>query len=435
MEAKQDSHHIHFSLTLGSSHTSLVAAYIEPEFEQQENEIYRFQESKTPRMQILGSTRLTHNGAIKKGIVSSIEALTNSILEATDEVERQTGLNIENVITCIPCMSAQFDNHTENYIVKNAEIRHSDLERMNNSISNLKAPAGFDYIHTLSGLYSVDGKVEIHNPVGMRGNQITLNSHRIFMPQSDLHNIARSCYNAGIRVQNFIYEPLAAAEGVLTKDEKEFGCISISIGTYLIHVAVYLNHIPVYTKEFPIGSHHITKDLAIGLRTTQAEAERVKKELGKAIQNATKDVREKIDIRGVDGSEIRTITKQDITQIIEPRVNEILDTIYIELKKTRLLSKATKGVILSGGGSLLNGISIAAEKIYGHHARIGYPISILGSTEGLKSPVWAAQIGAFSNLFKPLRENNFAFHYEEESYLTKFATKLWQRFKEPFASR
>ena len=432
MEANQDSHNIHFSLTLGSSHTSLVAAHIEPKSLTYENGFSNYQESSVPRIQILGATRLANNAAIKKGIVSSIDALSTSILEAIDEVERQTGLHIEKVITCIPCMSAQFDNYTENYLVKNIEIRQTDLKKMNNLVFNLKAPTGFDYIHTLPGLYSVDGKNEINNPVGMRGSQIALNFHRICMPQADLHNIARSCYNTGVRVQKFVYEPLAAAEGTLTEDEKEFGCVSISIGTYLTHVVVYLNHFPIFSKEFQLGSHHITKDLAIGLRTTQAEAERIKKEFGRAFQMPTKDIFEKIDIRSADGTGFHTVNKQDVIQIIEPRVHEILETVHIELKKARLLSKATKGVILSGGGALLNGISIAAEKAYGHHARIGHPISISGSTEGLKSPLWSTSIGAFSNLFQPLRKNHFAYKFEDEYTLSKLATKLWQRFKDPF---
>ena len=436
MEANQDSNNIHFSLTLGSSHTSLVAVRIEQKLSPYEKEFSRLHERfHESQIQILGATRLSNNGALKKGIVSSIDALSTSILEVTDEVERQTGLHIDNVITCTPCMSAQFDNHTENYLVKNIEIRQSDIEKINNAVFNLKAPPGFDYIHAIPGFYSVDGKNEIHNPVGMRGNQIALNFHRVCMPQADLHNIARSCYNAGIRVQKFVYEPLAAAEGSLTEDEKEFGCISISIGTYLTHIVVYLNGVPVFSKELNLGSHHITKDLAIGLRTTQAEAERIKKEVGRAFQNPAKDVFEKIDICGVDSSEIHTVTKQDVIQIIEPRVHEILETVYLELKKTKLLSKATKGVILSGGGALLNGISIATEKIYGHHARIGHPISISGSTEGLKSPIWSASIGAFSDLFKPLRENHFAYKFGDEFTLSKFATKLWQRVKDPFASR
>ncbi len=435
MEAKQDPSPIQFSLTLGSSHTSLVAARLEGGEQQYENNYSHFYEHSAPRIHILGATRLANNGAIKKGVVSSMEALSASILEATDEVERQTGLEVQNVIACIPCLSAQFDNHTENYNVKNSEIRHHDLEKMVNSLFNLKAPPGFDFVHAIPGLYCVDGKGEINNPVGMRGSDMSLNFHRVMMPQADLHNIARSCYNSGLRVQNFIYEPLAAAEGALTHDEKEFGCVSISIGTYSTHVAVYLNHIPVFSKEFNVGSHHITKDLSIGLRTTQSEAERVKKELGKSLRHSAKEAHEKIEIRGIDGAQTHTVTKHEIIQIIEPRVHEILETVCVELKKQRLLAKSTKGVVLSGGGALLNGMTISAEKIFGNHTRIGHPISILGSTEGIKSPLWSAPIGAFSPLFKPIRENEFAYDFGESSKLAKFVTKLWQNVRGPFASQ
>jgi cell division protein FtsA len=435
METNQDSKNIQFSLTLGSSHTSLVAALLESNDKQYSSnyDSHNYNSNKS-KIQILGAARLPHTGVIKKGIVSSIEALSSSILEVTDEVERQTGLNVENVITCIPCINAQYENYTEKYLVKNTEIKLSDIEKINNIVLNLKGPQGYDYIHTLPGYYSVDGKSEINNPIGMRGSHIELNFHRVLLPQTDLHNIARSCYNSGLKVKKFIYEPLAAAEGAVTEDEKEFGCVSISIGTYLTHIVVYLNKVPIFSKELNLGAFHITKDLAIGLRTTQAEAERIKREFGRSFQNPSKDIFDKIDICGVDGTEIHTVTKQEIIQIIEPRINEILETVLIELKKTKLLSKTTKGIILSGGGSLLNGISITTEKIYGLQARIGYPLSISGSVEGLKSPIWTTSIGAFSNSFNYFDGNECNYDFKENFKISKLATKLWQKVREPFAS-
>ena len=423
------------SLSLGSTHTSLIAASYEnkPPLAQQDD---HFQNDKdSSRIQILGAARINNNGSIKKGVVSSIDAVTASILETIDEVERQSGVEIDSIRACIAGTAAKFDNHVETCSIKGEEIRASDLERVSTAVRNQKPPMGYDFIHMIPSSYSVDGKHGIQNPIGMQGTSLSIMHHRVFYPQADLHNIVRACNNAGIRVQSFAFEPLAAAEGVLTKDEKEFGCISLSIGAHLTHAAVYLGNIPVYSKEYPIGSHHITKDLSIGLRTTQAEAERVKKELGKAIEFSTKDANEKIEICSIDGNTSRYVTRKEINQIIEPRVREILNTIYTDLRRSKLITKTSKGIVLSGGGALLSGMALATEEIFSLHARVGMPINITGATEGLKSPIWASSVGTLSTLFATIHGENSAFQTEESKRIGSFATKIWHKLKEPFASR
>ncbi|MGY3803140.1 cell division protein FtsA [Pigmentibacter ruber] len=425
------------SLSLGSTHTGLIAASYESKyaFNSQNSDALMPGERELPRIQILGAARLNNNGAIKKGVVSSIEALTSSILEAIDEVERQSGIEIDSVRVCIAGSAAQFDNHIETCQIKGDEIKAADLERVSAAVRNQKPPMGYEFIHMIPSSYSVDGKHGIQNPIGMQGTQLSIMHHRVFYPQADLHNIVRSCNNAGIRVQSFAFEPLAAAEGVLTKDEKEFGCISLSIGAHLTHACVYLGNIPVYSKEYPIGSHHITKDLSIGLRTTQAEAERVKKELGKAIEFSAKDKNEKIEICSIDGNHTRYVTRKEINQIIEPRVREILNTIYFDLKRSKLITKTSKGIVLSGGGALLSGMALATEEVFSLHARVGLPVNITGVVEGLKSPIWASGVGTLSPLFASIHGEQNSFQIEETKKIGSFATKIWHKLKEPFASR
>jgi cell division protein FtsA len=239
-----------------------------------------------------------------------------------------------------------------------------------------------------------------------------------------------------VRTTHHVFEPLAAAEGVLTFEEKEFGCVSISMGAFLTHVVVYIGGCPVFSKEYSLGSHYITKDLSIGLRTTQTEAERIKREFGKAIDLCGKDGVEKVDVLAVDMGGMRQINKKEIYQIIEARVREIFHMVYIDLKKSKLLAKTSKGIVLSGGGSLLSGISLASEKTFGLHSRIGQPNQIFGATEGLKSPMWAASIGALSPLFRsPLGGFVVPSHESHVSFIGGFASKLWHRIREPFVFR
>lgn len=427
---------ITFALSLGSTHTSLVAASLLENQNSDCFETFLTAQKKTSRLHILGATRVSNHGAIKKGFVSSIEALASSILEATDEVEQQTGLEIESVRTCITGTAAQFDNHIETISIKNEEIRATDVERLFTSMRSQRHKNGHEYINAVPELCRIDGHKGVLNPIGMHGSQLAVTFHRVAFPQPDLRNIIKSCNRAGLKVESFIYEALAASQAVLTQEERELGCISISIGAYLTHVVVYLNNFPVCSKSYPIGSDHITRDLSIGLRTTQAEAERIKKEFGRALiaYNEQND-RELIEIHSVEGNALRPTTKQEISQIIEPRVREILGTIQTDLKKANLLFRTPKGIILSGGGSLLSGMAIATERIFGLQTRIGLPLYISGSIEGLKSPAWASTVGCLSSFFhvfpekKPFSQTNNSFN---SSSLT---SKLWQKIKEPFASR
>jgi cell division protein FtsA len=423
------------SLSLGSTHTSLIAAsYENKTLPAQTHPLFSYV-TEPHRIQILGAARVSNNGALRKGVVSSIDALTASILETIDEVERQSGIEIECVRICVAGTAAQFDNYLESCAIQGDEIKPFDLEKVSAAVRNQKPPVGYEFIHMIPGAYSVDGKHGIQDPVGMRGSVLSLLYHRVSYPQADLHNMMKACNQAGIRVQNFAFEPLAAAEGVLTQDEKEFGCISLSIGAQLTHAAVYLSNTPVYSKEYPIGSHHITKDLSIGLRTTQAEAEKIKKDLGKAIEISKKDFNEKIEISSIDGNTTRFVTRKEISQVIEPRVREILNTIYMDLKRSKLIAKTSKGIVLSGGGALLSGMALATEEVFSLHARVGMPVHITGAIEGLKSPLWASGVGALSPLFHSMHGENVVFQTEESSGFGSFATKIWHRLKEPFASR
>lgn len=427
---------ITFALSLGSTHTSLVAASLLENQNSDCFETFLTAQKKTSRLHILGATRVSNHGAVKKGFVSSIEALASSIREAADEVEQQTGLEIENVRTCITSTTAQFDNHIETTAIKNEEIRAIDVERIFNAMRNQRQKNGYEYIHAVPEICRIDGKKGVLNPIGMQGSQLSVTFHRVGFPQTDLHNVIKSCNRAGLRVESFISEALAASQSVLTQEERELGCISISIGAYLTHVVVYLNNFPVCSKSYPLGSHHITRDLSIGLRTTQAEAERIKKEFGRAVAtHSEKNERELIDIHSVEGNALRPTTKQEILHIIEPRVREILETVQTDLKKTHLLTRTPKGIILSGGGSLLSGMAIATERIFGLQTRIGLPLYLSGSIEGLRSPAWAAAVGSFSSFFHVFPDKK-TFNHENNSFNSSSLTsKLWQKIKEPFASR
>lgn len=168
MKSSQDSKFC-ISLSLGSTHISLAVA-------RPQNE----------RIQILGAERLSHYGAVHKGVVLSIEALTASILEALDEVERQSGLNVKTARVCMSSGSARFDNHVEMSAIPQDEILEADVRRFNANTINQRPSDGFHFVHQIPGFYHVDGKFGIRNPIGMKGKNISRVYHRVCLPEVDL---------------------------------------------------------------------------------------------------------------------------------------------------------------------------------------------------------------------------------------------------------
>lgn len=387
------------------------------------------------RINILGAARV-HNSGMRRGTMVNLDAVTGSILEALDEVERQTGLDIDSVRVGVSSLAAVSDNYTESYSLRNNEVRQGDLDKLQALVRSQKALPGQDFIHLLPGQFILDGKTGVHNPLGMYGTTLAAIYHRVAFPQADLHNVVRACNNAGLRVQAAVFESLAASQAVLDADEKELGACCINIGCNLTHVAVYMGGVPVFCKDYPIGSHHITKDLSIGLRTTQSEAERIKREFGQAIYTSY-DAQEPLEIATMDPKIKRSISKGHLAHIIDPRVREILATVHSDLKKQKLAGYITKGIVLSGGGALLNGICIVAEEVFGIHCRIGQPIGISGLVEGLRSPAAAAAIGLMSPVFDTGQPGSRVLsrgsNVTQQGFST-FAKTLWGRLVEPFSS-
>ncbi len=418
-------------LELGSSHTGMVVANLE-NFQNQNNS--RNPPSDSNKIQILGAARLSNNGSFKKGIVSNLESLTASILDVIDEVERQTGLEISEAKCVLPCSDAKFESSTNQVDILQNVVTQNDIFKLNQLQQNNDIKNGLRLIQCISSDYHLDNKAGIFNPIGLSAKKLGHNYFAIYYSENELKNIFRSCEQSGLKISSYISEPIAAAEGSLTIDEKEFGCLSISMGAFVTHVSLYCHRIPIFCKEYLIGSQHITKDLAIGLRTTQAEAERIKKEVAIAYDPFLQNNKDTIKVHLLDQNEARIVSLVEAVKIIQPRVKEILEMIFLDLKKQKLLGSLSKGIVLTGGGVQLGGIITLCEKIFSSHARIGFPMNIVGSIEGLKSPMWCANIGAFYSGNQLFNSDFYETQFQQKSKLKNIGAKIWHRMKEPFLS-
>ncbi|NBO37173.1 cell division protein FtsA [bacterium] len=379
---------------------------------------------------IFAAAEVPHNG-IRRGTMVDLESIAQSILEAVDEVERQSGLELNEARVSFASTNAVSENFTESIALKSSEVKSSDRERLLALANGHTLQAGFEQIATLTGHYIVDGRPGIINPVGMYGNSLGALYHRIAAPDAELQNIIRAVNQGGLHVESVAFESLASAESALDSDEREMGSVCINFGAHLSHVVVYSSGTPIFSKDFPFGAHHITKDIAIGLRTTQTEAERIKRDFAQGYFNS-QDAHETFTFQTAEHlGGMRQFTRGQLMHIVEPRVREIFGFIHSELKRLKVTQFITKGVVLTGGGSLMPGLCWIAEDIFGVSARVGYPLNLTGVTEGLRSPLCTSTIGLLSPVFASANEEADSVWKMPRGGLFAWARSVWDKLKEP----
>lgn len=410
-------------IDLGSTHVTAVIA--QPPLTRDDE----VREDSSHRLQILAATRVLNQG-IRKGSLINFDSVIAAIQNAIDEVERQAGVDVHSARVSFSSTASVCENISESIPLKHNEVRPTDLERLEQAIASRKAAEGFDILNIVPAGFSLDGKGGLVNPIGMWGEELSALFHRVSAPQAEIRNIEKAVLAAGIQVDSLVFQPLAAAEGVLTSDEKEFGVCCLNLGHELAHVSVHFAGVPIFTRAYPIGAHHVTKDLAIGLRTTQTEAEQVKRNYGQALFNV-EGASDQVAVATMDGRTHRMVTKGEIWHIIEPRVKEILDTIVQDLRAQKILQHLNRGVVLAGGGALLPGLCLATEQAFQLQARVGFPLGITGLLEGLRNP-WT---GTAAGLLSPLFEKSTLLTSKTESRsFRELARTIWGFVTEPFFS-
>jgi cell division protein FtsA len=372
---------------------------------------------------------------MRKGAIINFNGIVTSIQDVVDEAERQTGLQLSRVRLGVNGCDVAFDNCTHSLTLKNNEVRDLDIERLHGLSKEERAPSGTDFIHILPTQFLLDGKPGIVNPLGMCGTQLASVYHRVAFPQPEIRNLVKAANHAGLHVESVVFEALSAAEATLEPDEKELGVACISVGSHITDVAIYCGGSPIFCKGYAFGSNHITKDLSIGLRTTQVEAERIKREHGQALF-ALPGSQDPVKIAAFNGRPDREVSRGEVWRIVEPRITEILGTIFSDLAKHNLIEQLEKGVVLTGGGSLLPGICLVGEKIFNRQTRIGTPTNMSGLVDGLRSPSAASIIGITDPLFAAPEEKPTVLDrigaLSTRGGFQAFAQEVWAKVVEPF---
>lgn len=393
------------ALDLGSSLIKVVIGRLIGEFE----------------IEIIGTGVFPSSG-IKNGSVINIETTTKSIVEAFGDAELMAGTEVGAVVVNVSGKSVYGFNEKGIIAVTNREriVGETDIMRVVEAAQSVHVPGDQQVIHVLTKEFKVDDQINIKDPIGMTGVRLEAEVHIVSCGNTALNNVDRSVEQAGLVVVDRVLSALASSEAILTSGEKDLGTAVVDIGSGICDIIIYVDGGIAFSSVIPFGGFHITSDLSIGLKTTIETAEILKKRYGHTDLDSV-DPTEKIEIPSISGRPARSIFRQELVEIMEPRVREILEMIDHELVRSGYKSHLAGGVILTGGCSLLQGIDRLAEEVFRLSVGRAKPAGLSGLIDKISTPEYATAIGLikYSSKIQNLEQKNIHSSSEKDSWIKK----------------
>jgi cell division protein FtsA len=329
---------------------------------------------------------------LRKGVVVNLDSTVASIRQAVEEAEAMAGQKIKLVQTGIAGSHVQGLNSHGIIGVRNREVCQRDVEQVLDAARAVAMPADREVIATIPRQYSLDDQEGVADPVGMSGVRLEVDVHIVTVAAASLQNIYRCCNKAGLQIQGVTLQQLASSRAVLTPEERELGVVLIDIGGGTTDIAVFVNGYVVHTSSLPLGGDQVTNDIAIGLRTPREAAEKIKRQYGgESVTDA--DVEEVIEVPSVGGRPPRRLSRQILSEIIDPRLEEIFELANRELHKSGAYDQVSSGVVVTGGTALLAAVERLAEKVFELPTRVGMPGASGSGFQAVAEPLYATCVG------------------------------------------
>jgi cell division protein FtsA len=348
---------------------------------------------------------------MRKGVVINIESTVTAIRKALQEAELMAGCEIKSVFAGIAGGHIKGINSQGVIAIKNREVANEDVRRVIDAAKALAIPMDREVIHILPQEFIIDDQDGIKEPLGMSGVRLEARVHIVTGAVASAQNIIKSCNKAGVDVGDIVLEQLASSEAVLTPDEKDLGVALVDIGGGTTDIAIFVDGAIKHTSVLSLGGNHLTNDIAVGLRTPSAEAEKIKQISGCCLSSMVgKD--ETIEVPSVGGREPRILSRQLLAEILEPRVEEIFTLVNREIVKSGYEDLIASGVVLTGGSAILPGMPELAEQIFDLPVRRGKPIGIGGLTDVVNSPIYATGVGLVKYGSRNMQTRNFVIGQE-----------------------
>jgi cell division protein FtsA len=343
-------------------------------------------------IKILGVGKQSSLGGLKKGIITNVESTVTSIKNAIQEAELMSGYQIKSAYLGIAGSHIKGINSNGLITVKNKEITQEDVTRVIDAAQAINIPSDREIIHVLPQEFIVDEQNGILDPVGMVGMRLQVNVHIVTSSKSHLQNLIKCAARAGINVSDIVLQPIASSESVLTAEEKELGVALVDFGGGTTDLAIYSEGTLKHTAIIGIGGNNLTNDIALGLKTPMSDAERLKIEYGCCFSSFV-NKEEAIDVPSVGDRKPRKLPRQILSEILEVRVEEMLNIIDIELIKSGFKEKLASGIVITGGSSLIKGLAEMSDQVFQLPTRIASPKGFIGLTDLVEDPSFATVLG------------------------------------------
>jgi len=332
---------------------------------------------------------------LRRGVVVNIDSTVEAIKAAIAEAEQMAGGEVARVYAGVAGGHIRSVNSRGVVAIsgKSREVSPTDVDRAVDAARAINLPQDREVIHVLPQAFMIDDADGVREPIGMSGVRLEVECHIVTGAVLAVQNVVRSVNRAGLAVQDIVLEPIASAEAVLYGDERELGVVVIDIGGGTTDLALVRDGAVWHTAILPLGGDHITNDVAVGLRTPMADAEGLKKRYGCAL-TALVSAEETIDVPSVGGRKPRQLSRQVLSEIIQPRVEEIFTLVARELARAGFADAATAGIVVTGGTAIMEGVPEIAETVFDQPVRRGVPAEdIHGLADVVKSPVYATAVG------------------------------------------
>ncbi|MFP8487587.1 cell division protein FtsA [Gracilimonas sp. Q87] len=389
------------------------------------------------RINILGVGKAQSDG-LNRGVVVNIDKTVNAIKDAIAQAELASGIQVQSVNVGIAGDHIRSMRSKGVITINNKdnEITTKDVERLLEDCQRIMLPTDQQILHVIPQEFVVDGQDGISDPVGMSGMRMEAEVHIITGLVSAAKNMYRCVERAGYQVADLILEPLASSYSVLDEEEKEAGVVLVDIGGGTTDLAIFQDNTIRHTAVVAIAGQKVTDDIRLGLSVLDDQAETLKRKHGECYADLIEED-EVITVPGIAGRPPKEITKSILAKIIQARMEEILEIVGIEIKRSGYADAMSAGVVITGGGSLIKNICPLANEILGLDAKVGIPLGITGGLkEEVNSPIYATGVGLVMHALRSGTANNQAMIPDStkgtnvEQVMQKITERMKSWFKE-----
>lgn len=359
---------------------------------------------------------------LKKGVIVNIDDAINSIAGSLEAAERMAGLTVSSAYVSINGKHITSTNNKGVVAVAQDEILADDVFRAIESARTVSIPPSREILHVIPREFIVDAQGDIKDPIGMSGTRLEVDAHIISATSSALHNLVKCVQQLGLRIDDIVFSGWAGSTTVLTPTEKELGVMLLDIGGGTSSITTFVEDSITYSGSVPFGGANVTSDLAIGLRVSLEDAEKIKLNAEELMKNPTKNdmpsdatkrrktllgqeeplvakdsskknAKDVIDVSSLEIDGVKTVSKKLFNEIIEARLSEIFDIVIRQVEQSGNETRLPAGVVITGGSALVPGITSIAKKVFGVPARVGYPKGLEGLVDEISSPAYSVVQG------------------------------------------